>query len=211
LPDICDDTCRKDISQSLITDGLLSPDMIARMRENPEAFAKQLSNTPEILSDLLSTLKADEEDDNGTQNAALAVLQALSDVDKLDLARTLTTLSRNQDRIIGLELLELSLETQTGSVETLNGVLENEAHPSVLAKAINIASNLPKETDSKNTLQALTKIIRYNPNDHSSGTALLAKVNIAPNSNIVYDDISASLASVSSQAVQLLNSYFSDD
>ena len=194
---ICDKNCQDDISKSLVTEGLLSPDMIARIRENPKAFAEKLSNTPEILSDLLLTLKADEEDDNGTQNAALAVLQALSDEDKLALAKTLTTLARDQDRIVGLELLELSLETQAGSVETLNGVLENEAHPSVLAKAINIASNLPKETEVQGTLHALTEIIHSSSSDHFSGTALLAKINIAPSPDSVYEDISASLASFS--------------
>ena len=43
----------------------------------------------------------------------------------------------------------------------------------------------------------MTKIIQYNANDHLSGSALLAKVNIAPNSGLVYEDISASLASTS--------------
>ena len=194
---ICDDGCQDQISKSLASNGLLSADMIARIRENPGAFSKELMNAPAIISSLLATLKADEEDDNGTQNAALAILKALSDQDKLNLANILTSYEGDQDRITGLELLELSLETQTGSIQTLNNVLETEGDPSVLSKAISITSNLPEDTDVQDTLQALTKIIQYNPSDHISGSALLAKVNLAPNSDSVYEDISASLASIS--------------
>ena len=197
VDDICDDICRDDISQSLGSDGLLSADMIARIRENPAAFAEKLSSAPKTLSDLFMTLKDDEENDNGTQIAALAVLQVLSGEDKLTLAKTLTTLNRNQDRIMGLELLELSMETQTGSIQTLNKLLETEDNPSVLSKAIRITSNLPEGTEVQGALQALTKIIQYNSNDHVSGAALLAKVSIAPSSDIVYEDIVASLTSFS--------------
>jgi len=197
VDDICDDICRDDISQSLGSDGLLSADMIARIRENPAAFAEKLSSAPKTLSDLFMTLKDDEEDDNGTQFAALAVLQVLSGEDKLTLAKTLTTLNRNQDRIMGLELLEKTMETQTGSIQTLNKLLENEGDPSVLSKAIRITSNLPEGTEVQGALQALTKIIQYNSNDHVSGAALLAKVSIAPSSDIVYEDIVASLTSFS--------------
>ena len=70
---LCGDDCQGKISKSLTKDGLLTPDMIALIRKNPAAFAEQLSNTPVILSRLLTTLKADEEDDNGTQGAALAI------------------------------------------------------------------------------------------------------------------------------------------
>jgi len=197
VDDICDDICRDDISQSLGSDGLLSADMIARIRENPAAFAEKLSSAPKTLSDLFMTLKDDEEDDNGTQFAALAVLQVLSGEDKLTLAKTLTTLNRNQDRIMGLELLEKTMETQTGSIQTLNKLLETEDNPSVLSKAIRITSNLPEGTEVQGALQALTKIIQYNSNDHVSGAALLAKVSIAPSSDIVYEDIVASLTSFS--------------
>ena len=194
---MCDESCKDQISNALASNGLLSADMIARIRENPGAFSKELMNAPAIISPLLATLKADEEDDNGTQNAALAILKALSDQDKLNLANILTSYEGDQDRITGLELLELSLETQTGSIQTLNNVLETEGDPSVLSKAISITSNLPEDTDVQDTLQALTKIIQYNPSDHISGSALLAKVNLAPNSDSVYEDISASLASIS--------------
>ncbi|MEP6343161.1 MAG: hypothetical protein ABJ275_07580 [Maricaulaceae bacterium] len=195
---ICDNYCQDDISKSLVTSGLLTTDMIARIRENPIEFAKQLAMTPEILSRLLATLKADEEKDNGTQNAALAILNALPDQDKLALAKILTSHERDQERIVGLELLELSLETQTGSIQTLNKILENEGDLAVLSKAINIASNLPKETELQDTLNALTNLIRYNSSDHVSGIALLAKVNIVPSASIAYKDISDSLASISS-------------
>ena len=86
-------------------------------------------------------------------NAALAILKALSDQDKLNLANILTSYEGDQDRITGLELLELSLETQTGSIQTLNNVLETEGDPSVLSKAISITSNLPEDTDVQDTLQ----------------------------------------------------------
>lgn len=194
---ICDNECQDDISESLVTDSLLSEDMIARILENPAGFAQNLSHAPEIVSRLFATLKADEEKDNGTQNAALVLLEALSNPEKFALAQVLTSNARDQDRIVGLELLELSLETEKGSIQTLNKVLANEGSPSVLSKAINIASNLPKETGSQGTLDALTKIIRFNASDHFSGPALLAKVNIAPNANTVYEDISASLANIS--------------
>ena len=200
---ICDDGCQDQISKSLASNGLLSADMIARIRENPGAFSKELMNAPAIISSLLATLKADEEDDNGTQNAALAILKALSDQDKLDLANILTSYEADQDRIMGLELLELSMETQTGSIQTLNKVLETEGDNSVLSKALRITSNLPEDTDVQNTLQALTKIIQYNPSDHISGSALLAKVNLAPDSNSVYEDISASLESISSDKAEI--------
>ena len=194
---ICGDGCQDQISKSLASNGLLSEDMIARIRENPAALAEKLTTTPKTLSDLLSTLKADEEDDNGTQSAALAILKALSDEDKLSLAKMLTSYDHDQDRIMGLELLELSLETQTGSIQTLNKVLETEGDPSVLSKAITITSNLPEGTKVQGTLHALTKIIQYNRSDHVSGAALLAKVSIAPSSDIVYEDIVASLTSFS--------------
>ena len=201
---ICGDGCQDQISKSLASNGLLSEDMIARIRENPAAFAEKLTTTPKTLSDLLSTLKADEEEDNGTQSAALAILKALSDEDKLSLAKMLTSYDHDQDRIImGLELLELSLETQTGSIQTLNKVLETEGDPSVLSKAITITTNLPEGTEVQNTLHALTKIIQYNSSDHISGAALLAKVNLASNSNDLYDDISASLASFSSDKTEM--------
>ena len=194
---ICDEFCQGEISKSLTADGLLTTDMIAFIGKNPASFAKQLSKNPEILSHLFSTLKADEEDDNGTQNAALAVFEALSDEDKYIIGRTLTSKENYQDRMVGLDLLEASLETQAGSVQTLNQLLLGERKPSVLSRAINIASTLPNTAEVDGTMQALTEIIRYNSNDHFSGAALLAKINIAPNSNDVYDDISASLASFS--------------
>ena len=200
---MCDESCKDQISNALASNGLLSADMIARIRENPGAFSKELMNAPAIISPLLATLKADEEDDNCTQNATLAILKALSDQDKLDLANILTSYEADQDRIMGLELLELSLETQTGSIQTLNKVLETEGDNSVLSKAIRITSNLPEDTDVQNTLQALKKIIQYNPSDHISGSALLAKVNLAPDSNSVYEDISASLESISSDKAEI--------
>ena len=89
------------------------------------------------------------------------------------------------------------METQPDSIQTLNNVLDTEGDPSVLSKAISITSNLPEATEVQGTVQALTKIIRYNPSDHLSGTALLAKVSIASNSSDVYEDISTSLASIS--------------
>ena len=194
---ICDNDCQDNISKSLLKDGLLSENMIARILDNPAAFAKNLSRAPEIVSPLLATLKADEEKDNGTQNAALAILAALSDQDKLVLAKRLTSNAHNQDRLVGLELMELSSQTQTDFIPTLNKILENESNPTVLSKAINIASNLPKETELRDTMQALTKIIQSNKSDHLSGTALLAKVKIAPSIQDVYTDISASLSNFS--------------
>ena len=88
---MCDESCKDQISNALASNGLLSADMIARIRENPGAFSKELMNAPAIISPLLATLKADEEDDNGTQNAALAILKALSDQDKLNLCLLYTS------------------------------------------------------------------------------------------------------------------------
>ena len=191
----CDKVCENEIFQSLSGGGLLTADMIELIGKDPDVFAKALSNKPEILSLLFGTLKADEDEDNGTQNAAFAIYQALSDEDKFTIGQTLVSNERYQDRMVGLELLGSSLETQASSVQALNQILVVERNPRVLSRAINIASNLPESTDRKGTIDALTEIIHLSSSDHFSGTALLAKVNIAPRRENVYTDISASLAS----------------
>ena len=53
---MCDESCKDQISNALASNGLLSADMIARIRENPGAFSKELMNAPAIISPLLCLL-----------------------------------------------------------------------------------------------------------------------------------------------------------
>jgi len=185
----CDQSCQNIVLEQLSLSGTLSADHAAIIFQNPDEFAQLLKDQPVELASLLASLQKDEDQDNGTQSAAYAVLEALPLTDKAEVGGELAVSKAAQERLIGLKLIAPTLDNNSKTIDAFNRLLTKEEDPRVLSVAINIASTLPRENDVEETLDALTSIILFNDNDHFSGSALMAKTKIAPSASLVREDV----------------------
>ena len=193
----CDKICLTELSNALTKNGKISADMMSLILDDPVGFAQYLKSKPEIISPLLQSLNSDETEDNYTRRAAQAIYDALSGSEKHRLAKDLLDKESPENRLVGLDLIATAIDSQPNAVTDLNRIIGYETNAVVLTRALNLSAALPHDVDAQATLDALSEIIRHNPNDHFAGHALIAKVSLSQTSEPIHQDILASLTSYS--------------
>lgn len=199
----CDAIC-KSLVEKLSQNETLSLEEASTIAANAAVFAALLADKPEILAALLATLQQDEgSDDNGIQAAASAVLAALTPAQKMAAGRALTSYGLSPShRMVGLKLLAPSIADDWNALNDYNRLLTTETDPRVFAVAINMTLQVKGSEQIQDTLSALTTVIRSSNSPYQSGTALIAKANLAPSANFVRDDVFSSIESTSEEQQQ---------
>lgn len=197
----CHATCQS-LLEKLSQNQKLTAADAALINENLAMFTTALSDRPQLLATLLNTLQFDEDEDNGIQRAAQSVLDALTQNERIKAGRALINAHASEHRLAGLKLLTPAIGDDWNTLNDYNRLITSETDPRVFAVALNMASQLKGSAHMDETLSALTTIIENSNSTYRSGTALLAKTNLAPTASIVRDDVASSIDSSSKDTVE---------
>lgn len=195
----CDEGCGEAIFSKLLSGEALTADDALTIHNNASEFAQLLKDKPEEMAALLATLQQDEDNGSGVQNAAYAVLSALSIEEKTQAGAILANSPTPSERRAGLTLLASGLDTNADAVSAFNNLIISETDPRILATAINMSAQLPANENLGGTLNALNSVIHNNRSDYLSGSALVAKATLAPSASMVHADVLDAINSLSEE------------
>ena len=197
----CPQTCQLRIMDHLQTGQLLSASDIKLIIQNADIFAAQLAQEPVLLTDLLSTLNDEDDDNIEVQPAALAVRQALSDIDRQTVSALLLSSQDPSARLIGLDIIDQNGPSATlDTAAQLKRFIAAESDPKVLVKTIQLIENQGKAGDNiQSVAAALDTIIQSEHSDFISGTALMAKIKLLPFEQQTQRDVNRALTSPSAK------------
>ncbi len=199
----CDATCRNTLRRKLKTGTALTSGEAAAIRDNAHSIAKLLASSPLELANLAQSLQHNEENDNGTQAAAYAILSALDNSQKAKIATQLLATSNQEHRVVGIQLLAPSINNDANAAYELGQVLTRDTDPNVLTTAINVASRADSDaTTTQSIISSLTSVINGASPAGVKGSALLAKAKLVQSEQDVRDDVFRLLDSSSAQSQQ---------
>ena len=199
----CDSTCRNTLRRKLKAGTSLTSEEAAAIRDNAHSIAKLLASSPLELANLAQSLQQNEENDNGTQAAAYAVLSALDNSQKTKIATQLLATSNQEHRVVGIQLLAPSINNDANAAYELGQILTRDTDPNVLTTAINVASRVDSSAATTQTIiSSLTSVINGASPSSVKGSALLAKAKLVQSEQDVRDDVFRLLDSSSAQSQQ---------
>ena len=199
-PRKCSAACQSRILMLLSTGEPLTSVDATLIVQNADLFASLLSQSPEKLADLLSTLQEDEGDSDHAQFAAQAVWVALTDDDRARAGLALLGHSNADFRVIGVKLSSAGVTDDLEVAQAFGRLIQSETDSRVLITALNTL-NLEGEIGpyTENALTALDQIIALHESDYIRGHALLAKAKTAITTTDTAVDIRRALQGSSSK------------
>jgi hypothetical protein len=172
----CEGFCGEQFVEALEVGYDFTEEEIELIEQNPQLFAEGLKASPEAIEDLLSSVFADEDDEQiqQKQHVAHIISNALSSEDKAILGDQLAASDVGAERRAALKLFSNELKNSEADLTGFLSILESESDPRILLQAINMSKAVSGSENKQRAVVALNQGISGNYSDYAIGRAIIA-------------------------------------